>query len=295
MPKAAKGGLYAVAKGRVPGIYSTWDECQAQVSGFVGNKHKKFPSAAQAREYLAQHGVSVAASSAGGDSAVSSSAHAHRSAKPYTKPAPGPSKSNGAADTSTEKPRSTSSRWASLTTEVIADESGWDVVYSDGACKGNGQRGSVAGVGVWWGENDARCAIVRVLETTPHTKRPLLIKTDSKYSISCFREWMPKWMRNGWKSSTGQPVKNAPLIRYLAALLDLRAREGQKVHLQYVKGHAGIEGNEGADQLANHGATLPAESERDWAAPVDGLDVADEAYADGLLDDDDLLAELAES
>ncbi|KAI0779252.1 hypothetical protein C8Q74DRAFT_680787 [Fomes fomentarius] len=56
-----------------------------------------------------------------------------------------------------EKPKgSGSSRWVSLTTEVIEDKSGWDVVYSDGACKGNGKVGSVAGVGVWWGENNAR-------------------------------------------------------------------------------------------------------------------------------------------
>lgn len=37
-----------------------------------------------------------------------------------------------------------------------ADEVGWDVVYSDGACKGNGKHGSVAGIGVWWGNNDPR-------------------------------------------------------------------------------------------------------------------------------------------
>lgn len=30
MPKSA---FYAVKKGRVPGIYSTWDECSAQVKG----------------------------------------------------------------------------------------------------------------------------------------------------------------------------------------------------------------------------------------------------------------------
>jgi ribonuclease HI len=36
------------------------------------------------------------------------------------------------------------------------DEAGWDVVYSDGACKGNGQEGSVAGIGVWWGGKDPR-------------------------------------------------------------------------------------------------------------------------------------------
>jgi len=38
----------------------------------------------------------------------------------------------------------------------IEDESCWDVVYSDGACKGNGKPGSVAGVGVWWGHEDPR-------------------------------------------------------------------------------------------------------------------------------------------
>lgn len=30
------------------------------------------------------------------------------------------------------------------------------VVYCDGACKGNGKVGSVAGIGVWWGHNDSR-------------------------------------------------------------------------------------------------------------------------------------------
>lgn len=38
----------------------------------------------------------------------------------------------------------------------VGDESGWDVVYSDGACKGNGKTGSIAGVGVWWGPDDPR-------------------------------------------------------------------------------------------------------------------------------------------
>ena len=31
-----------------------------------------------------------------------------------------------------------------------------DIVYSDGACKSNGGRNPVAGIGVWWGPNDPR-------------------------------------------------------------------------------------------------------------------------------------------
>lgn len=33
---------YAVREGRVPGVYSTWDECRAQVDGFSGAKYKSF-------------------------------------------------------------------------------------------------------------------------------------------------------------------------------------------------------------------------------------------------------------
>lgn len=33
---------------------------------------------------------------------------------------------------------------------------GWNIVYTDGACKGNGKVGSIAGIGVWWGWDDPR-------------------------------------------------------------------------------------------------------------------------------------------
>ncbi|PIL28019.1 hypothetical protein GSI_09870 [Ganoderma sinense ZZ0214-1] len=355
MPKATKKpAFYAVAKGHVPGIYSAWDECQKQITGFAGNKHKKFSTVTEANAFLSQHSVRISDNAPGssGPSAASSSTRSQpllqqqHGSKPYSRPPVTP-KPNGPASGS--KP----SRWAALSTEVIEDESGWDVVYSDGACKGNGKPRSVAGIGVWWGSDDVRniaercpggqtnnraelTAIVRVLETTPHTKRPLLIKTDSKYSISCFREWMPKWLKSGFVASNGKPVKNAPLIRYLSALLDQRAREGQKarstlvpsslgfprphfksdqVHLQYVKGHAGEEGNEGADYLANLGATMGELPENDWDALIETLGGSCknlfenppepapgpvptptqeelEAYAQGLVDDDELWAEV---
>ena len=71
--------------------------------------------------------------------------------KPYEKPSS--AKPDAKVDDITRGP---SSRWSALSSEVIQDESGWDVVYSDGACKGNGKVGSTAGVGVWWGVNDKR-------------------------------------------------------------------------------------------------------------------------------------------
>jgi RNase H len=81
-----------------------------------------------------------------------------------------------------------------------------------------------------------------------------------------FQEWLPKWMRQGFRTSTGAPVKNVQLIQYLAALLQARENVGQKVRLQYVRGHAGEVGNEGADLLAVRGTALPPVAERDWNA-----------------------------
>ncbi|KAG1793915.1 ribonuclease H-like domain-containing protein [Suillus plorans] len=170
---------------------------------------------------------------------------------------------------------------AAALANVKEDEPGYDVVYSDGACKGNGQVGSVAGVGVWWGWNDPRniaercpgdqtnnraelIAIVRTLETAPFSQRPLMIKTDSMYSIQCFESWLPKWSANGFRTANGQSVKNAELIRYLAALLYAREQAGPKIVFKHVRGHVGIEGNECADRLANDGTLQPELPERDW-------------------------------
>lgn len=44
--------FYAVRKGKKPGIYLTWDECQAQVHGFKGAQFKKFESRVEAEAFV---------------------------------------------------------------------------------------------------------------------------------------------------------------------------------------------------------------------------------------------------
>lgn len=48
----AKKKVYAVKKGRTPGIYMTWDDCKAQVDGFPGAEYKSFADPADAAAYL---------------------------------------------------------------------------------------------------------------------------------------------------------------------------------------------------------------------------------------------------
>ncbi|KAG6879379.1 hypothetical protein C0992_003199 [Termitomyces sp. T32_za158] len=253
MPKASKGKkFYAVQNGRENGVYLTWEDCEKQTKGFPGAKYRSFANAADAEAF-----VNGTLSKDHGPSAPSTS-----------------SSSVLAALNSKGKKRTLPSD--------IADESTCDVVYCDGACKGNGQADSIAGVGVWWEENDPRniaercpgdqtnnraelIAIVRMLETTPKSKRPLLIKTDSQYCIKCFFQWLPKWKRNNFRTAGGHAVRNAEIIVYVSALLEARALMGQPVRMEYVKGHSGNRGNDGADAQANKGALLPPVPERDWA------------------------------
>ena len=48
----AKKKVYAVKKGRTPGIYMTWDDCKSQVDGFPGAEYKSFADPADAAAYL---------------------------------------------------------------------------------------------------------------------------------------------------------------------------------------------------------------------------------------------------
>jgi viroplasmin and RNaseH domain-containing protein len=47
--------FYAVAKGRIPGIYMNWEECKQQVNKFSGEKFKGFENLREAENYMAIH------------------------------------------------------------------------------------------------------------------------------------------------------------------------------------------------------------------------------------------------
>ena len=55
---AAKSKVYAVKKGRTPGLYLTWEDCKAQVDGFPGAEYKSFSDAEEVMAYLGIGGSS---------------------------------------------------------------------------------------------------------------------------------------------------------------------------------------------------------------------------------------------
>ena len=134
-------------------------------------------------------------------------------------------------------------------------------IYADGACKGNpgvggwGVRLSTAGrVRELYGGEPAttnnRMELTAVIRALQALKRPCRVRvhTDSQYVQLGISRWIHSWKKNGWKTADKKPVKNADLWRELDVLA-----QKHEVEWVWVKGHAGDEGNERADALANLG------------------------------------------
>lgn len=158
-------------------------------------------------------------------------------------------------------------------------------VYTDGACSNNqNKKLAIAGVGVWFGDDDERnvseklegeiqtnnraelTALIRAIEVffTPKNKKQkveetdetvkivkhLILHTDSQYCKDGIEKWIVNWKKNGWKTSNKKPVKNKDLWEQLD-----RLREEHPIKFEWVRGHSKVPGNEKADKLAVKGCT----------------------------------------
>ena len=132
------------------------------------------------------------------------------------------------------------------------------IIHTDGGCSGNPGPGGWAAIlrvgtqarELSGGEPDTtnnrmelRAAIesFRVL-TEPHAVE---IFTDSVYLKDGITKWLAKWKRNGWITSTKQPVKNADLWKELEQVTG-----PHRIEWRWLKGHAGHPDNERCDELA---------------------------------------------
>ena len=82
-------------------------------------------------------------------------------------------------------------------------------------------------------------------------KRPcrVVLHTDSQYVQKGIGEWLPNWIRRGWKTAAGEPVKNKDLWERLLA-----AASPHTVQWRWVRGHSGNTDNERVDKLARGAA-----------------------------------------
>lgn len=136
-------------------------------------------------------------------------------------------------------------------------------LYTDGACSGNPGPGGW-GVVLRYGNHERelygqdvattnnKMELQAVIEGLAALTRPLplvRVHTDSIYVLKGVTEWMSGWKRNGWMTSSKQPVKNVDLWRQL----DGECQRHGEIQWEWVKGHNGHPENERADKLACRG------------------------------------------
>jgi len=140
--------------------------------------------------------------------------------------------------------------------------------FTDGACRGNPGPGGwgvlvaqEAGRRAWQlrgGDPNATnnrmelMAAIQALEFLPEGEA-VRIHSDSRYVQQGITSWIRRWRKNGWRSASGARVLNQELWERLDAACARR-----QVDWRWVKGHAGVEGNEAADRLAREGLKLAA-------------------------------------
>lgn len=94
--------------------------------------------------------------------------------------------------------------------------------------------------------------LLRILDQTEGKKGvfEVFVYSDSKYVVDGANQWMPNWKKNGWKKADQKTPENLALWQQLDEVL---VHPGFiKVHLHWVKGHAGHPQNEYCDKLCQN-------------------------------------------
>ncbi|GIU10256.1 MULTISPECIES: ribonuclease H family protein [unclassified Shewanella] len=220
---------YVVWAGRETGIFTSWDYTKKQVDKFPQAKYKSFPTEAEAKAAFAK-------------------APSYSSAT--KKATSGPAKAKTAAK-------------ASLDINLNRCDVS---IFTDGGCEPNpGKAGSGVAVyrnavlsELYYGlynangtnnsaELNALHQALLIAENALKQGLTVQVLSDSQYSINCITNWAYGWKTKGWKRKVAGDIKNLDIIQQSHALYDSLK---DKLNIQHVAAHVGIEGNELADRMS---------------------------------------------
>lgn len=226
-----KKKYYAVAVGKAPGIYTQWfgqSGAEVQVRGFAGAIYKGFNDLSEAKHFI--------------EAAPSENRRSHSAKK-----------------------RSIANKNRTVKySQSRIDETGKIVIYTDGGALNNPGPGGY-GVVIMNGPaskelskgfrltTNNRMELMACIEGLKAVKAslPIVLYSDSKYVVDGITKgWAEKWRANGWMRTKSEPAINADLWGKL-----LKLNKKHDVIYCWVKGHAGIDGNERCDTLATRAAS----------------------------------------
>ena len=220
-----KQKYYVVWYGREPGIYTSWEECVKQTSGFKGAKYKAYPTPAEAEQAFI---------------------YGPEDERPADVAAKVPDVPG------TEKPQEKN------IPPVLPSEVSNDAVAVDAACSGNpgpGGWGAILQYGKAEKElsgsepstTNNRMELLGAITALQSLHEPCQVSlyTDSQYLANAINlGWLRGWKQKGWRRKDGE-LKNVDLWQTLDGLL-----QTHKVQFFWVKGHADNVYNNRCDALA---------------------------------------------
>ncbi len=135
------------------------------------------------------------------------------------------------------------------------------IIYTDGACSGNPGPGGWGTILIYKNKQKEMSGgkkettnnvmeLMAVIEGLKCLKYPcdVEIYSDSAYVVNAFNQnWINSWLKNGWKNSNKEPVKNKEMWQELYELTQIH-----KVKFIKVKGHSDNEYNNRCDELARN-------------------------------------------
>lgn len=212
----AKSKFYAVAAGRITGIFTDWPTTEKNVKGYAGAKYKSFATRSEAEAWLENPEYARRQKRSGKGAAPSAAQERVREGDVviYTdggainNPGPG----------------------------------GYGIVI----CDEHGEHEFSGGFRLTTNNRMEMTAALEALQRVAGRGKPVILYSDSSYLVNgVTRGWARKWRQNGWRKADKSPALNADLWARLLDLLD-----EVRVEFRWVRGHAGNELNEKCDRLA---------------------------------------------
>lgn len=160
---------------------------------------------------------------------------------------------------------------------MLQRTSEFKTIGTDGSCSQNGEANARAGAGVYVAADSSENIAMRLPKTVPQsnqtaemtatllattrldTRRPLVHETDSRTVIGAVTRDCRRHEDEGYIAQ-----KNGHLVKTTVAAL--RARTTVTA-MRWVKGHSGLELNEGADRLAAKGAEMNQSEDLEYDVP----------------------------
>jgi ribonuclease HI len=230
--------FYAVRFGKIPGVYTCWNECRKQVIGYKGAIYKKFNNKESAEEFYNNksktYNIKQPLRTLKRTKTIKKNIHKDPNALYIF--TDGSSINNGSKNST-----------SGFGIYIPEPET---MCLKISSKLPNGKTNNYA-------ELKAILKALKILDRKDIQilkkikKDKVIIVTDSQYSINCITLWYHSWVKKGWINATGEEVKNKVLIQEIQPLT-----VKHKVIFKHIKAHTSkkgffYDGNRIVDKLAN--------------------------------------------